>query len=248
MKLHLLGTGGYHPSNHRQTACLALPEVGVVLDAGTAMYRLRDHLATSRLDIFLTHSHLDHVIGLTYLLDVLWQQRVSEVNVYGDAATLAAVGEHLFAPQLFPVKPTFRMQRLEGDVSLAGGGRLTHFPLAHPGGARGLRLDWPGVSLAYVTDTTASPTAPYLAHLHGVDLLVHECYFPDEKAESAALTGHSCAGEVGRVAAAVGARRLVLVHVNPIASQPEIERCVDQARAAFPGAVLGEDNMEIELA
>ena len=48
-----------------------LPEVGVVLDAGTGFYRVREHLRTSELDVFLTHAHLDHVVGLTYLFDVV---------------------------------------------------------------------------------------------------------------------------------------------------------------------------------
>ena len=61
MKLHLLGTAGYHPTQRRHTACLMLPEVGLVLDAGTAMFRIRDLIQTRHLDIFLTHTHLDHV-------------------------------------------------------------------------------------------------------------------------------------------------------------------------------------------
>ena len=70
MKLILLGTTGYHPNDRRQTPCLLLPECGVMLDAGTAMYRAGEYLATPELDIFLTHAHLDHVIGLTYLFSV----------------------------------------------------------------------------------------------------------------------------------------------------------------------------------
>ena len=46
MKLVMLGTTGYHPNDIRQTACYALPEIGVVLDAGTGMFRLREHIAT----------------------------------------------------------------------------------------------------------------------------------------------------------------------------------------------------------
>ena len=68
MKLILLGTSGYHPSDRRHTPCLAIPSCGVVLDAGTGMYRLGRYLKTDELDIFLTHAHLDHVIGLSYLI------------------------------------------------------------------------------------------------------------------------------------------------------------------------------------
>ena len=56
-----LGTAGYHPSETRHTSCLMLPEVGVVLDAGSGMFRVRDLLTTKTLDIFLSHAHLDHV-------------------------------------------------------------------------------------------------------------------------------------------------------------------------------------------
>ena len=78
MKLVLLGTAGYHPSDQRQTACLMLPEQGIVLDAGTGHVSGGDFLMTDRLDIFLTHSHLDHIVGLTYLFDVIrWADRSS---------------------------------------------------------------------------------------------------------------------------------------------------------------------------
>ena len=103
MKLVLLGTTGYHPNDERQTACFMLPELGIVLDAGTAMYRVRDHLVTPELDIFLTHAHLDHVIGLTYLFDVVQGKDIRRVTVHGAPEKLAAVRTHLFAEPLFPV-------------------------------------------------------------------------------------------------------------------------------------------------
>ena len=70
MQLLLLGTTGYHPNDRRQTPCLLLPERGVMLDAGTGLYRAARYLQTPHLDVFLTHAHLDHVIGLTYLFNV----------------------------------------------------------------------------------------------------------------------------------------------------------------------------------
>ena len=80
MKLVMLGTTGYHPNDLRDTACYLLPEVGVVLDAGTGMQRLRGNLATDELDIFLSHAHLDHVVGLTFLLGALYD--LSLIHIY----------------------------------------------------------------------------------------------------------------------------------------------------------------------
>ncbi|HEV3339677.1 MAG TPA: ribonuclease Z, partial [Pirellulales bacterium] len=103
MQLAVLGTAGYHPNESRQTACFMLPEVGVVLDAGTGFFRVGRHLATDELDIFLTHTHLDHVFGLTFLFDVLYGRTMKRVEVHADPAKLAAVQNHLLYELLFPV-------------------------------------------------------------------------------------------------------------------------------------------------
>jgi ribonuclease BN (tRNA processing enzyme) len=246
MKLVLLGTAGYHPSAGRHTACLMLPELGIVLDAGTGFFRVRDHLATDELDIFLTHAHLDHIVGLSFMYDVLAGRPMRRVTVHGDERTLRAVEQHLLAEPLFPVKLPCDYRRLERVAALAGGGRLTHVSLAHPGGSRAFRLEWPGRSLAYVTDTTADPAADYVAAIRGVDLLVHECNFKDGCEEHAALTGHSCATSVAQVARAAGTRRLLLVHVNPLDDSDDPVGLVGM-RAIFPATELGQDLMEVDF-
>src|SRR5690242_13483958 len=86
MKLVLLGAGGYYPTSRRHTACMMLPEVGVVLDAGTGMCRVGEFLQTERLDIFLSHAHLDHVTGLTCLLSVLPEVVQAASVVHGERA------------------------------------------------------------------------------------------------------------------------------------------------------------------
>jgi ribonuclease Z len=244
MKLLLLGTTGYHPNEARHTACLMLPEIGVVLDAGTAMFRVREHLQTDSLDIFLTHAHLDHVIGLTYLFDVLHQKTVKRATVHGEPDKLEAIQRHLFATELFPAMPPIDWRPLEGPVDLPRSGRLSYFPLVHPGGSVGFRLDWPDRSLAYVTDTTARPGADYVRQIAGVDVLVHECYFTDEWGEWAEKTGHSRLTPVVQLAADVG--RLVLVHMNPLEGGRE-PLPLTAARAIFARTEIGSDGDAIEF-
>jgi len=247
MKLVFLGTGGYHPSDIRQTACLMLPEVGVILDAGTAMYRAKRFLRGDELDIFLTHAHLDHVIGLTYLIDVLADRTMKRVTAHAEPEKIDAIRAHLFAEDLFPVAPLCEFAALAREAPLSGGGRLTHFRVEHPGGAVGFRLDWPGHSMAYVTDTTAAANAPYLNAIRDVDLLVHECYFPDGASELAKLTGHSTTSEVASLAKNAGVGKLVLVHVDPSKEAKADPVHVAAARAIFPGTFVASDLDEVDF-
>lgn len=247
MKLLFLGTAGYHPNERRQTTCLMLPEAGIVLDAGTGLFRIRQHLQTPTLDIFLSHAHLDHVFGLTVLLGALFEKQVERVTVHGDEAKLAAIEQHLFARDIFPVDPPFESRPIEQGLRLASGAVVTHFPLAHRGGSLGYRFDWPDRSLAFVTDTTAAgEQSPYLEHVRGVSLLVHECNFRDGQEDWAERTGHSCTSPVARLAAAAGVGRLVLMHFNP---QEESDDPVGlaAAQAIFPGTDIANDGLAVEF-
>lgn len=246
MKLVLLGVAGYHPNDRSHTLCILLPERGVMLDAGTGMYRAGRYLATPELEIFLTHTHLDHVIGLTYLFDVMRVHPLERITVHAAPDKLAAIDEHLFAEPLFPTRPPCELRPLAREAPLPSGGRLTHFAVEHPGGAIGYRLDWPGHSMAYVTDTTAAADAAYVQKIRGVDLLVHECYLPDGKAEWARRTGHSWTSAVAQVARKARVGRLVLVHLNPLATEDD-PIGLDIARAIFPATELGYDLMEVEF-
>ena len=118
MRLVLLGTTGYHPNDQRQTACLLIPECGVMLDAGSGMYRAAEYLETSELAIFLSHAHLDHVIGLTYLFDLVFQHPLDRVTVYAEAAKLA-IEEHLFAA-LISAPPPGGICPLNAEVAAQG--------------------------------------------------------------------------------------------------------------------------------
>ena len=214
-----------------------LPELGIVLDAGTGMYRVGEYLTTDRLDIFLTHSHLDHIVGLTYLFDVIAGRSIEPITIHGAGEKLAAIREHLFSELIFPVMPPCQFEPLTGPVALAGGGRLDYFPLEHPGGTLGFRLDWPGHSLAYVTDTIARVDAAYVERIRGVDLLVHECNFPRRAGRLRRADGPQLddgRGRGGRAAAGVG--HLMLVHINPLATGPIRSGCPRPARS-FPGPI-----------
>ncbi|MEQ8851433.1 MBL fold metallo-hydrolase [Gimesia sp.] len=244
MRIVLLGTGGYHPNDRRHTACLMLPESGIIFDAGTSFFRVPQYMQTRDLQIFLTHAHLDHIVGLSFFLVPMLTGQVDSVKVYGEASKLDAIQNHLFSEEIFPLLPDYEFITLPEQVYVPEQGTLRHIDLEHPGGSVGYRIDWPGHSLAYVTDT--SHPKQHLEFVKGVDLLIHECYFPDEQAEWADKTGHSHTTPVAELARDAGVGKLVLTHIDPQQTGDDPVG-IEVAQKIFPNTILGEDLMEIEF-
>lgn len=244
MQVRMLGTGGYHPNARRHTACVLLPELGLTFDCGSSAFRLQQAVITPELDIVLTHAHLDHICGLTYLLVPMLTKQWQAVRVHATGDVLAAVRTHLFSQPVFPVLPAFEFHELTGDRVFSGA-TLSHIPLQHPGGSRGFRLQLPnGSSLAYITDTTVDGS--YTEFIRGVDVLIHECYFPDMHAEWCAKTGHSHTSQVAQLAKDAQVGRLYLTHIDP--QRPEDDPLdLAVARAIFPSTFLAEDEMILEV-
>jgi ribonuclease BN (tRNA processing enzyme) len=255
LSVELLGSGGYHPTERRHTACVYVPQLGLVLDAGTGAFRLHERIAanrvaaerrTDRLDIVLTHGHLDHIVGLTYLFGLQNQGASVETVVHATPETLDAVHHHLLAAALFPILPVTRFETLGPSLALAGGARVTTFALDHPGGSVGIRIDAFGRSVAYVTDTR--PVGPEVIEvIRGVDLLLHEAYFDSFNAQLAHDSGHCTAAAAAQTAVSAGAKRLVLMHINPRASEADESRTLAEARGVFPTAEYGCDGMTLSV-
>jgi ribonuclease Z len=222
MRLICLGTTGYHPSPSRHTACYYLPELNLVLDAGTGVFRLTEQLLRHpkrELDIVLSHAHLDHVVGLTFLLDVMAVTTLHRIRVFGQPDKLDAVEKYLFHPLLFPVSASFELialPSLEGRLSLPLC-EIEYFPLDHPGGSIGMVIHANNKRVAYITDTTPQSHPALIESLTGIDLLLHECYFTDKNEELSLRTGHSWLSAVTNIVELTRPKQTLLIHVNPLA-------------------------------
>jgi len=253
MKLHCLGTAGYHPSATRHTSCYFIPEASLLLDAGSGVFRLEKLLDQEEISILLSHAHLDHVFGLTFFLDFVATTPLRKAHVYGEKSKLEAIQTHLFHELMFPVLPPIEWHAIEdlGSEFSLNGARCRWFPLEHPGGSVGYRIDWPGLSLAYITDTTATPQSAYWSEIQGVDWLIHECNFSDEWVDLAVKTGHSWTSAVLENVAKAGIPRLILAHINPLAGERDPVGLA-QATANLPRKtpnqiVVASDSMVIDL-
>lgn len=226
MQLHCLGTAGYHPNEDRHTSCYFLPESGIALDAGTGLFRLAGLIQTPTLDILLSHAHLDHVAGLTFLLDVLHQRPVDKLRIWGEREKLDAVRQHLFSRLLFPVEIQAEFREIDDSETFSiGDCTITWRRQQHPGLSVGYRLDWDqGPRLLYLTDTTGDDSADAIRWYSDADLMMHECYFTNESADWAVKTGHTWTGRLAKIAAAAQPKRLLLTHVNPLDADPDAMR------------------------
>jgi len=242
MQLHCLGTAGYHPSESRHTSCYFLPQSGIVLDAGTGMFRLPDRIQTDSLDILLSHSHLDHIAGLTFLLDILHQRPVDEVRVWGQADKIQAIRSHLTSPLIFPVELPVQWCAIDDHTTI----QLPACSLSwrvqnHPGNSVAYRMDWAdGRSLVYATDSDGEHDDETLRWMSRADLLLHECNFHDHQKEWAIKTGHCYLGKVAEVSQATQPKRLLLTHVNPI---DELLLDPDDARFGMPVEVVSDQQV-----
>ncbi|MCA9069560.1 MAG: metal-dependent hydrolase [Planctomycetaceae bacterium] len=243
MRFMFLGTGRYRPTETRHTACLFQPETGLVFDAGTGLFRVFSNLKTRDLDIFVTHSHLDHIMGLPDCHVPLKLDHLDRVRVFGNQKTLDAIRQHLFAPALFPVQTTLEFHELTTSHEVQGGGILTQISLDHPGGSTGYKVSWPNFSMAYITDTFANDS--YREFISGVDLLVHECNFDDELRDLAEQTGHSYASAVAQVAKSANVKHLVLTHFDAYAD-PHRPIDLERVRSIFPNTTIARDLMTFD--
>ncbi|OYP38834.1 MBL fold metallo-hydrolase [Rhodopirellula sp. MGV] len=249
MLLHCLGTAGYHPNEQRHTSCYFLPAEGIILDAGTGMFRVRELIQTTSLDILLSHAHLDHIAGLTFLLDVLYGKGVEKVRIWGEQEKLDAIRTHLFSSLVFPVELDAQWCPIDGQNELTiNNCKVTWRTQPHPGASIGYRMQWPGgPTLVYLTDTTGQIDRHADSFNADADLLMHECYFQDDLKAQAEKTGHTYCGRLVQIARSANPKQLLLTHVNPIDPQPSamLDEVAAGLRDTNIGVSLAEDRMQV---
>ena len=257
-ELVALGAGGFFPSQGRQTMSFLLcgPDVTLVLDAGTGLGRLAEPAIAARLEeverleVVLSHYHLDHVVGLA-CLGAVWRR---PVRIHAPAPPLVDVEPaqalaRLIAPPLFPATLDqfpipVEVAPYAGDFELGGVAVRTRRH-THPGGSVGVRL---GDQLAYVTDTVADPQTASFAR--GVRWLLHEVWVDDRQAaqDPKLVAGHSSPRAVAKIAAAAQVERLVPVHHHPLRDAHALATLHDELRQASPVAVtLLEEGVGLAL-
>jgi ribonuclease BN (tRNA processing enzyme) len=242
MEVRLLGTGGWLPTDERETACVYVrsgPDV-LLLDAGTGARRLVTEPAllegVERLHVVLSHFHLDHVMGLAALAGLELER-----EIWMPARLLAGlpadeVFERLVGPPFFTGADVVGTPReVKGDHELGPFRIEIRVQPQHPGKTIAVKVDG---RLAYCTDTAYDSENVEFAR--GASVLLHESFWSGDTTDDA---GHTAAGEAGRLAAESGVERLVLVHINP--EDCDDDELATSARAHFSASEVGRDGLMV---
>jgi len=226
----------------------------LVLDAGSGIRPLGDAIEheARRIDLLLTHLHMDHIQGLGFFEPLFQPSR--SVHIWGPSSTTldlwARLGRYL-SPPLFPVRLRDLPCSLELHDSVALG-KFDIGPFAiraelvcHPGPTVGYRIEADGSSLAYLPDHEPVLGAaefpgdpdelPGVGIARGVDLLIHDAMYDDEEYPQHVGWGHSSVSHAAHFAQAAGARRLLPFHHDPSHTDARVDELLDELERADIG-------------
>jgi ribonuclease BN (tRNA processing enzyme) len=245
----LLGSGGGLPSMNRAT-CSALfvsDGHGLLIDAGSGLSYLvtRPTLLADvdRLDVVLTHFHLDHIVGLSALPSVRPARPVAIGGpgrlLYGGATAdlLTRVLTEPFLAKGWDLKAIAdTIYDLPPDGELVGPFSVTwRIQRHHSAPTLALKIN---EQVAYCTDTGFDQGNIEFAR--GCRTLVHEAWWPHHSA--ATVAAHSSAAEAALIAARASVANLILIHIDPLSVDEDL---LAAASAGFSCSKVGADLMAI---
>lgn len=200
MKIRVLGCSGGIGGKLRTTAMLV--DEDILLDAGTGVGDLSLESLAKIDHIFVTHSHLDHVACIPFLVDTVCWMRKQPIVVYGIRETLDILRAHLFNWKIWPdftqipngEKPFMVYREIEVGESVAlGERRFTAFPANHTVPAVGYVVDNGRSSLVFSGDTTQNDSLWNVVNAtSNLKYLIIETAFSNKERDIAVASKHLC--------------------------------------------------------
>ena len=266
LKVKFWGVRGSHPTPVARnmgyggnTTCVEvrLPDGEVIiLDAGTGITELAPSLAHDRdLHIFFTHLHWDHLQGLPFF-PPLYSPDIS-LQLYSSSycGNLKSGLESQMRRPYFPVDFNHAASKCEFvdmriDEVKIGGARVTPFPVHHPNGAAGFRVEYDGAVLVFVPDREigdARLDAVFDEHAKGASLLIHDAQYTPSEMRHHKGWGHSTWPDVVEAAGRANAGQLALFHHDPHRDDFALGQIEASAQARFADAFVAREGVTITL-
>ena len=255
-----LGFGG-------NTTCLELRlgngEV-IVIDGGTGARKLgldlleRSEGKSLDLDILMTHFHWDHIQGIPFFAPLYNPANRITFRTTKSAEDVRNILEGQMTHPYFPVKfdllaarRDFCPMEFANRELLRGGVLAAHaFPLNHPQGATGFRLESAGAVIVHACDHEHGDEhldKVIRGYAEGADVLIYDAQFTPEEYPAKKGWGHSTWLEGVKVARDAGVKQLVLAHHDPSHTDEFMRGVLDEARREFENTVIAREGYSIVL-
>lgn len=231
MNIRVLGCSGAIAAGYKTTAFLLGDDV--LIDAGTGVGDLPLQALAAIDHILLTHSHLDHVLGIPLLADAVLRLRAAAgrppIQVHALPETLNALRQHIFNGAIWPDftalpsrdAPVLSLHPFQiGDRLYIAGHDVEVLPAVHTVPAVGFAVDGGPASghahWVFTGDTGPNPALwRRLAELR-LSHLVIETAFSDDEAAVARVSQHLCPEELGHeLAQLAGSVDVHITHIKP---------------------------------
>lgn len=226
--IRVLGCSGSIAAGSRTTSFLL--DSDVLIDAGTGVGDLTlDELAAID-HIFVSHSHLDHVLSIGLLADSVARRRIDRppIRVHALPATLDALRQHIFNGVIWPdftrlpdaAHPVLQFHAVEvGQVLELGRRRVEVLPASHTVPAVGYAVlakhDGNG-AWVFTGDTGPNPALWQRLATLPMAALVIETAFGDDEHALATISQHLCPAQLQSELAALDAPTdIYITHIKP---------------------------------
>jgi ribonuclease BN (tRNA processing enzyme) len=225
MKLRVLGCHGGELPKHRTTCFLVDGKLCVDGGAITSVLPLEEILRID--DIFLTHSHFDHMKDVPLMTDLLVGRRQKPVVVHGPKETMKAMDKDVFNNRVWPDfrkipnarQPVLAFQEMPvGPSVTCNGYRIRAIPVHHPVYSVGYIFEWKNGAIAFSGDT--GPTDELWRAINAtpnVKAIFLEVSFPNQMQWLADASGHLTPQTVAAELEKLDRRgaRVYLYHLKP---------------------------------
>lgn len=201
MEVRILGCSGGVGADLRTTTIMI--DKDILIDAGTGLGDLNMTEMSRIRHIFLTHSHLDHITSIPFLVDTLFERIREPITIHAQQATIDALKAHIFNNVIWPdftKLPNAHTSVLQYQVMQPGetwhfqGRTIEMIKVNHIVPGVGYRIENDKSVFAFSGDTTTNDNFWQELNKHDkLDLLIVETAFTNAEIKLCRQAGHYCA-------------------------------------------------------
>ena len=223
MKITFLGTNGWYDTLTGNTICTLIETENeyVILDAGNGLYKIDKYICFEKpIYIFLSHFHLDHVIGLHILGKFNFRQGIKIFGPKGIEKMFETLINKPFTSPYRGLRTPVEIRDIE-----SGNNKKPYFMkkkllMKHSDRCLGYRFELDNKIVAYCTDTGLCENLYMLAE--NADLLIAECSLRPGHIDN--KWGHLSPQSAAGIAKKAKAKKMVLTHFDASAYKNKKDR------------------------